>query len=133
LAAGGELADVRDAHAAYYLSLAETAARELRGAGQKACLDHLTREQENLRAALTWLTQSGTALSGLRLAAALGRFWELAGRAGEGRAALRRLLALPTAVGSGAAEEYEGARAAALCVDGALAYEQDDYAASAGA
>ncbi len=54
LADAGEDAAVRDAFAAYYLDLAETADPGLRAAGQGRWLRELTAEQDNLHAALRW-------------------------------------------------------------------------------
>ena len=77
----GEIEQVRERHARHYLSLAEVAEPELIGAGQVAWLEQLETEYGNLRAALFWcLDEEGAnpeerAQLGLRLAAALGRFW----------------------------------------------------------
>ncbi|MGH3087340.1 MAG: ATP-binding protein, partial [Rubrobacteraceae bacterium] len=77
----GEKERVRNRHASYYLALAEAAEPELVGAGQIAWLERLGTEYANLRAALGWfLDEEGVereerARAGLRLAAALGRFW----------------------------------------------------------
>src|SRR5262249_29184668 len=54
LADASEDAVVRDAFAAYYLDLAETADPGLRAAGQRRWLRELTAEQDNLHAALRW-------------------------------------------------------------------------------
>src|SRR5262249_61882242 len=47
---------------------------------------------DNFRAALEWLTESGEAEWGLRLGAALFRFWEMREEFEEGREWLRKLL-----------------------------------------
>jgi hypothetical protein len=52
----------------------------------------LEAEYVNLRSALTWLTETGDASSALRLAAALGGFWNLRGHLGEGRSWLEQTL-----------------------------------------
>lgn len=85
------------AHASYYLSLAETAEPELLGPRPVAWLERLETEHGNLRAALGWFldespASGGRAGTGLRLAAALGRFWNTYGP-GEGRGWLERGLA----------------------------------------
>jgi tetratricopeptide (TPR) repeat protein len=53
----------------------------------------LETDYANLRAALTWLTQSGDSTAALRLAAALGGFWNLRAHLDEGRPWLERTLA----------------------------------------
>lgn len=78
LAASGEEAEIRQAHAGYYLSLAERAEPKLAGPRQVEWLERLLIEHGNLLAALRWFLQSeGHAEPGLRLAAALGRFWDV--------------------------------------------------------
>lgn len=92
LAASGELPLAQDAHAAYYTELAEEAARALTGADQRAWLDRLEREHANMRVALRWTRDSRDALTALRLAAALWRFWYVHGYLSEGRSWLASLL-----------------------------------------
>src|SRR5258707_5946345 len=55
LTALGELERARDAHAQYYLALAERAEPALLGAEQGRWAERLEREHENLRATLRWL------------------------------------------------------------------------------
>ena len=93
LAASGELPLAQDAHAAYYTNEAETAARALTGADQRAWLDRLERDHANMRVALRWTRDSQNHLLALRLAAALWRFWYVHGYLSEGRAWLTKLLA----------------------------------------
>jgi predicted ATPase/class 3 adenylate cyclase len=52
--AEGELVATREAHAAYYLALAEEAEPQVQGAGQKVWGERLGQDHDNLRAALTW-------------------------------------------------------------------------------
>jgi predicted ATPase/class 3 adenylate cyclase len=92
LAASGELPTAQDAHAAYYADEAETAARSLTGADQRAWLDRLERDHTNMRVALRWARDSRDHLLALRLAAALWRFWYVHGYLSEGRAWLTKLL-----------------------------------------
>jgi tetratricopeptide (TPR) repeat protein len=79
LAGSGELEATRQAHAAYYLQLAEEAEPQLRGAEQQSWYDRLERENDNLRAALSCLLERGEAREriemALRLATALWWFW----------------------------------------------------------
>jgi non-specific serine/threonine protein kinase len=134
LEASGEAAAVRARHAAHYLALAERAAPALVGPAAPGWLARLEAEHDNLRAALGWATDHDPA-AGLRLGAALWRFWAQRGHVPEGRAWLARLLALPDAPAGGAtpaapAGAAPRARAAALCAAGALADEQDDHPAA---
>ena len=72
----GEAASARDAHAAYFVELAESAnlnAGRLRPGGQH--LDVALAEQDNFRGALEWATEAGQLELGLRLLAALEQFW----------------------------------------------------------
>ena len=120
LAASGEEASTRRAHAAYCLVLAE---EEPTGSG-KEWLEQFAFEHANFRAALEWLTETGDARWGLRLGTALFRFWETREYFAEGRDSLGKLLKLP-----GAAVPNK-ARARALFAAGALASEQGDYASA---
>lgn len=130
LAASGEETEIRRRHALFYLALAEDAEPELRRAGQLEWLEHLTREYENLRAALAW-TQDGPEVTaaqpapveiGVRLAAALGWFWFLCGDRREGRTWLERC-----AGRAGDASVNGSALARALCGAGLLAQYDNDY------
>jgi len=125
LAAGGQAEAVRRAHAAYYLSLAEEAEPELRGAAQVEWLERLDVEWDNLRAALEWLLRQGDLTNGLRLAGALWRFWLVRGYLSEGRGWLELLLERVAVEGIAAPVM---ARAKALNAAGVLAWSQGDYA-----
>ncbi len=125
LAAAGQAEATRRAHAAYYLSLAEEAEPELRGAAQVEWLERLDAEWANLRAALEWLLRQGELTNGLRLAGALRRFWLVRGYPGEGRGWLERLLERVAAEGVAVPAM---ARAKALNAAGVLAWSQGDYA-----
>jgi predicted ATPase/class 3 adenylate cyclase len=92
LTASGELSRAQDAHATYYADLAEEAERALTGADQRAWLDRLERDHANMRVALRWARDSQNNLVGLRLAAALWRFWYVHGYLSEGRSWLTGLL-----------------------------------------
>ena len=96
LAATAEADTVRQSHATWYLSLAESTEPRLRGPEQSAWLRRLEMEHPNLRAALTWAVESSCPEhqeQGLRLAGALWLFWFVRGHDAEGRAWLDRLLA----------------------------------------
>lgn len=100
LSATQEKASVHQAHAHYYLSLAEQATPEYGGPRQALWLDRLEREHDNLRAALEWSLEQaetkGDEASGslaLRLGIALRRFWLVHAHVPEGRDFLERALA----------------------------------------
>ena len=93
LAERGDVEAVRRRHAGFYAALAEEAEPALLGPQQVSWLERLDAELANIRAALTWATESGEAEVGLRIGAALWRFWQLRGSAAEGRERLERLLA----------------------------------------
>lgn len=116
----GETPVLRARHADWYLALAEQAEPGLIGAPQAIWLGRLQQDYDNLRAALRWLVEHGPADHGLRLAAALGRFWRAHGYIGEVRGQLQTLLAQPAAAD-------QSARAKALHVASWLAREQADY------
>jgi predicted ATPase len=98
LAVSGEEKPVRRAHAAYFLVLAEDGSSPgLNEVEEERWLDRFEHELDNFRAALDWLTGSGNAVWGLRLATALLRFWDSRGHRQEGRDRLLALLALPVA------------------------------------
>jgi predicted ATPase/transcriptional regulator with XRE-family HTH domain len=114
----GEAESIRQAHAGFYLDLAERAERELTGPQQTHWMTRLDMEHDNLRAALGWTMRQQSSL-GLRLAGSLWRFWWMHGHYHEGRGWLEALVAK----GSGT----EAERAKALYGAGSLATEQGDY------
>jgi predicted ATPase/class 3 adenylate cyclase len=73
----GERELLRDHHLEYFQNLAETAAPYLREAKQIEWLKRLDAEYENLRTALTWAQDSLSAERLLRLAGALGAYWQI--------------------------------------------------------
>jgi predicted ATPase len=118
LAERGEEAIVRRQHAAYFLSLAEQAAAELGSSRRTDWLNRLEDEHDDLRAALRWAKEHREAQIGLRLAIALGQFWELRGYLSEGTRWLAEWLVI--------AEEAEPElRAAALRIAGSRAFAPD--------
>jgi predicted ATPase/DNA-binding CsgD family transcriptional regulator len=124
LAAGGEQAALQRRHAAHFLALADEAERAQWGAAQGAWFARLEREHDNLRAVLAWSTHpEGDLETGLRLAGAIYRFWQVYGHLGEGRTWLARLLALARP------GRDAGVRAKALLAAGHLAELQGDPAA----
>ncbi|MBX7235360.1 MAG: LuxR C-terminal-related transcriptional regulator [Caldilineales bacterium] len=88
-----EAARLRDRHSDLFLARAEEAAPRLGDAYQQLWLTWLEAEHDNLRAALSWSLESGRIESGLRIAIALPRFWEIRGHMPEAMSWLDRLLA----------------------------------------
>jgi predicted ATPase len=87
---GTERERVWDAHARYFLALAEAA--DLRGPEQRRWLDVLDQERDNLRFALDHAHSNGDAELELRLVVALWRFWWVRGHLAEGRSRLETAL-----------------------------------------
>jgi predicted ATPase len=132
----------RDAHAAYFLSLAEESMPYLTSTADPAWLDRLEADHDNLLAALSWLADSGDVARTIRLAGALGWFWYYHGHFQEGRVWLERALNMDTEDAGGSAPVSaranvlvglgvllltlgEGERAAALLAAGAALRRAD--------
>ena len=111
----GEEGQVRARHAAYFEALAGRAGPELKRADQAVWIEHLAREHDNLRAALSWLLGRGEAERVARIGWEIPRFWSLRGHTGEGRRWMEWALAHPD-------ELPDGARARALYVVSMLSY-----------
>ncbi|MEZ5362692.1 MAG: tetratricopeptide repeat protein [Bryobacterales bacterium] len=125
LAEHHEDAAVRQAHARYFLELAERLEPLLTGDGQAEGLSQLDAEHENFRAAMQWSWQSGDAETGIRLGAALWRFWISRGHMHEGRPLLASLL-------DGSGEEIPAEiRSKALYGLGTLCHYQGDLRTAA--
>jgi predicted ATPase len=129
LAGAGESEVTRQAHAGYYLALAEEAAPRLRGSEQARWLALLEQEHENLRAALSFLLEQAQRQAGLpqgqepaeralRLCAALYEFWEMRDYSLEGQAFLEQALAVRSGVRAAVqAQVLFDAAATAVSVD----------------
>ena len=124
LVAAGETVDLRRRHAAYFLALAEEGEPQLHSVAQRAWLDRLEADHDNLRAALRWLYENGEAALGLRLAVALWLFWYTRGYFGEARGWLEEMLALADGGGQPISAPT---RARALLWAGTFATEQGEY------
>jgi predicted ATPase/DNA-binding CsgD family transcriptional regulator len=115
LAASGDEAAARIAHAEYFLDLAERTSVEIADTAPPALLDMIDCEHGNLRVALEWSRETGTPGALLRLASALAFFWYCRGYLTEGQRWLDQALHTPPDV-AGARP-----RAWALTVSGMLA------------
>ena len=85
LAAEGEEAATRDAHAAHCLALVAAARERFEGPDRPAMRERVRLELDNLRAALRWALARGQAAVAHRLANELARFWVALGLLTEGR------------------------------------------------
>jgi len=94
LAEAGEQDQIRDAFAARYLDLAETADPRLRAADQGRWLRELAAEQDNLHAALRLAITRRDGDAALRFVRALGWYWQLRGQPGDPQALARDVLEL---------------------------------------
>jgi len=120
LVSGGEATDAREAHADYFLQLAEEAVPALDGPLLTSWLDRLEQEHDNLRAALRWFLEADLPEMTLRLCSALERFWVVRGYRNEGLTFLERAL-------GGSAGVAPPVRAKALLVAARLCFMQSDY------
>ena len=124
LAASEDAEPVRRRHEDLFAGLAERAAGELLGPQQKAWVDRLDADRDNLRAALQHAADDGRIELTLGFGAALWRFWQRRGHLAEGRTALEGLLDRPEAASP------TQARARALAGLGGVTYWQNDMAAA---
>ncbi|MFL5761868.1 MAG: tetratricopeptide repeat protein [Thermomicrobiales bacterium] len=123
-AGGGEAELTHMLHAEYLLQVAETAETYLTGPEQASWLDRLESEHDNLRAALAWFQGEKETEQGLRLAAALRRFWYVRGYPSEGRQWLDAFL-------DGDSSTLSSLRGKALDTAGAMAMVQGDHETAA--
>ena len=120
----GEINSSEDRHLNYFVQWAEKAEPFLNGKDEVLWINRFEAEHDNLRRALELSrTDPNKAATGLRLAAACGRFWRLHGHVSEGRARLT------AALQQDAAQERSPVRAHALTLVANLMYLQGDYPA----
>jgi len=124
LSDSAEQSSVRRAYAAYCLVLAEEGNPELNPTDRAHWLAQCDVENDNLRSALDWLFQTLDLDWGLRLCAALFRFWDMREHLTEGRTRLETILRL-------AGDSHSAERARLSQFLGALATAQGDYLAAA--
>lgn len=85
LDARGETRRLRDAHARWYLAVAERLGPELAGAEQGSLLDRIEADHDNFRAVLDHATAIGDGDTAIRMAYAIWRFWQKRGHLYEAR------------------------------------------------
>jgi predicted ATPase len=93
LDAAGEWTTTHDHYLASFLALAEEVAPKLNEQYQYLWLNWLETEHDNVRVALAWALAHGRIESGLRIALALTRFWEIRSYIQEGLTWFERLFA----------------------------------------
>lgn len=120
LAACGEEARVRDAHARYVLEVVAGARTGLTSPEQGSWFDRLESDHDDIRGALRWLVAHGEADAAVRLGGSLWPFWWIRGYLSEGGEWLTQALALGPSTDP-------AARALALVGAGTLAETRGDY------
>jgi predicted ATPase len=120
LRASGDADDLERRHAEWYAALADRLAPSIMGEGQRAVLDRLEEEHDNLRAAMGWAIAHDRADLALLLAARLWRMWQMRGYLDEAGERIEQALAMPTA------EEHPKLRADALEAAGGVYYWRGD-------
>ncbi len=123
LTESGEAAAVLRAHREFFLAMVEEAEPQLAGPRQAEVAASLDVEHDNLRAAMEAYRESGDVAGGLRMAAALMRYWELRGRFAEGSRWLKTLLDTDAPV-------PDAVRGNALFAAAVLLYRHGDLRAS---
>ncbi|HEX2032401.1 MAG TPA: adenylate/guanylate cyclase domain-containing protein [Actinomycetota bacterium] len=111
--------DAAARHATFFLELAEEAEPNLTTGEQAPWLDRCEREHDNIRAVLRRSLEERDAETGLRIVAALWRFWQQRGHLREGLRWAEDVLALPS-------DRPTPARARAHSAAGGLAYWLSD-------
>ena len=128
--AGDRLAEAFDAaytarrHAEFFVALVEEAEPHLTTAEQVTWLDRCEREHDNIRAVLRRSLEGGDRETGLRIVAALWRFWQQRGHLREGLQWAEDILAMTS-------DRPTPARARAHSAAGGLAYWLSDMETTA--
>ena len=99
LAESDDAAYMQRAHAAYFRVLSEESSLVGDEAHREALYEQFETELGNLRAALDWLTSTGNAEWGLRIACALGHYWQHRGYLQEAYERISKLLELDQKAG----------------------------------
>ena len=89
----GDAGEAWRRHARYYLALAEEAEPRIKGHDQVQWLDRLEAENDNLRAAIGGSLEAGDVRIAARFGWALGMYWVMRARHGEGRLLMKQALA----------------------------------------
>jgi tetratricopeptide (TPR) repeat protein len=114
---------IREHHLKYYQDLAKQLEPELTGCNQMECLARVEEKHDNLRAALQFARENDEIETGLRIAGAIWRFWEMRGLVTEGRRVLDDFLSHNQSTNVPADVRAKALNGAAI-----LAANQGDYA-----
>jgi predicted ATPase/class 3 adenylate cyclase len=117
--------EMREAHARFFLAVVDRAGTALWANEDPQALDEIADEQDNIRAALTWLGASGRFTDQLRVIAGVSPFWKVRGGYAEGLRWAEEALA-------GSAGIRSAQRAAVLQSAGAFAGSLGDNEAAEG-
>jgi non-specific serine/threonine protein kinase len=120
LAASGESQKIHNAHAAYFLAIAE----QFESSRPDGWTDRLEADHDNLRAAMTWWEAIGESELRLRLAGSLDWYWYTRGYLREGYGALDRALRQDLTCADPAPAAV---RSRALLAAGHLGWELGEY------
>jgi len=107
-------------HLKFYMKLAESAEAKLIGPEMQIWLEKLDEDNGNLEKALLWASVKWDNEEGMRLAIALGYYWQIRGQFSAGSRWVENVL-------FNSPETINSARGKALCVAGILALLQGDY------
>jgi len=118
----GEMEILQERHLDHFLEKAECASPALHGPDPAPSLRSLSSDLLNLRFALEWAAERpGGAEPGLRLLAAMERYWEICGNLEEARRQCAAILERPDC------QNFPDAFARALICSGRIAWTQDRY------
>ncbi len=121
LDASGERPDCERRHAMCFLGLSESVGATLIGPDAEDALDIVDHELHNIRSAMRWSLTNDEPAVGLRIAAAIWRYWQLRSQLAEGSAWTNELLAHRQA------REDRLVRIGALSAAGGIAYWSNDF------
>ncbi|MCA1560794.1 MAG: hypothetical protein LC804_11175, partial [Acidobacteria bacterium] len=114
----GEHMALQRTHAEHFLARAEAGAARFFTDEQKAILDRVERDHDNLRAAFGWAMATGETVLAMGLVTASWRMWQMRGYLYEGEERARHVLDMP------GLDEHPAELAAFLEAAGGLAYWQ---------
>ena len=94
LLAAGEDADARDRHVRWVVDLATAAEAGLRTSAQQTWVERTRHERDNIRAALMWAVEQGSAADAMAIVSGFGYAWYISGAIKEGLASITQALTI---------------------------------------